>query len=131
LSVFGAEEVEEAGRFGFEDGFGDFFEDVEVGFGGGAEEVKAEGALSVLVRWRDGFSEIIEPFCGGELLREKETARKIQRAVGADGAAESEGGNGGINREFLEEDGTVLNREVGLDGFWCKLCKLIISSYLA
>ena len=51
MPSFWAEKVEEAGRFGFEDGFGNFFEDVEMRFGGGAEEVKAEGALSVLVRW--------------------------------------------------------------------------------
>jgi hypothetical protein len=121
LSVFGAEEVEEAGRFGFEDGFGDFFEDVEMGFGGGAEEVEAEGALSFLVRWRDGFSEIFEPFCGGELLREQETARKIQRVVGTYHAAYSEGRNGGIDGEFFEEDGSVLDAESGREGFWMKL----------
>ena len=121
MSVFGAEEVEEAGRFGFEDGFGDFFEDVEMGFGGGAEEVEAEGALSLLVRWRDGFSEIFEPFCGGELLREQETARKIQRVVGTYHAAYSEGRNGGIDGEFFEEDGSVLDAESGREGFWMKL----------
>jgi hypothetical protein len=51
LPSFWAEEVEEAGRFGFEDGFCDFFENVDVRFGGCTEDVKTEDALSVVVGW--------------------------------------------------------------------------------
>lgn len=64
-------------------------------------------------------------------MREEESAGKIQRAVGTNGAPDGEGGNRRVDSEFFEEDGAILDAESGREGFWVKLRKLIGTSYLA